>query len=470
MQELHPTLESLKWDYGSLNSIQEDEYITAKLQMMDCKLTNEQVSSLSELVSTSQEKMREYAEENISRSLEYTDLSLSPSDCKKVASKCAESSVSQRDIQRVFNFYQWLMKTFEIKSRRNKLDGKILHERAMLMSLGLVYYMRLSSAYREKYQTFLKDQGYCFCEVYEEELQWLIDQVELPQGIAKTKALKENLYAVIACTATRTPLIIVGDPGSSKTLSFNVAMSNVQGKESKKEIFRITELYHSLLPYFYQCSRRTTSFEIERVFRRAIDRQRSLAEVPLPVYCVVFMDEAGLPEQKMESLKVLHYYLDAQEVSFVAISNHILDAAKTNRAISLFRPRALNDDLQELATECIISEKSTVAFKEGKQQMKQLCTHKEMQQIKQLCTAFEKLMTHNEFRKLYGLRDFIHFVRYLKSHRVYSLDAQLILEGLERNFNGSRNFVNVCRIFFSEVSYLKFSPLLLLIIFFFITA
>ena len=52
------------------------------------------------------------------------------------------------------------------------------------------------------------------------------------------------------------------------------------------------------------------------------------------------MDEAGLPEESHESLKVLHYHLDQQEVAFVAITNHILDAAKTNRAVSLFRPTA----------------------------------------------------------------------------------------------------------------------------------
>lgn len=53
---------------------------------------------------------------------------------------------------------------------------------------------------------------------------------------------------------------------------------------------------------------------------------------------VVFMDEAGLPEDSHESLKALHYFLDHPQVSFVAITNRILDAAKTNRAISLFRP------------------------------------------------------------------------------------------------------------------------------------
>ena len=37
-------------------------------------------------------------------------------------------------------------------------------------------------------------------------------------------------------------------------------------------------------------------------------------------------------------VQVLHFHLDQQEVAFVAITNHILDAAKTNRAVSLFRP------------------------------------------------------------------------------------------------------------------------------------
>ena len=50
------------------------------------------------------------------------------------------------------------------------------------------------------------------------------------------------------------------------------------------------------------------------------------------------MDEAGLPEDSHESLKALHYFLDSPKVAFVAITNRVLDAAKTNRAISLFRP------------------------------------------------------------------------------------------------------------------------------------
>ena len=59
-------------------------------------------------------------------------------------------------------------------------------------------------------------------QAFTDELDRYIEQVELPTGIAKTKALKENFFATIVCTVTRTPLIIVGAPGSSKTLSFNL--------------------------------------------------------------------------------------------------------------------------------------------------------------------------------------------------------------------------------------------------------
>ena len=54
------------------------------------------------------------------------------------------------------------------------------------------------------------------------------------------------------------------------------------------------------------------------------------------------MDEAGLPEEDKESLKVLHYLLEGHmsikaHVGFVAITNHVLDAAKSNRCFMLLR-------------------------------------------------------------------------------------------------------------------------------------
>ncbi len=115
--------------------------------------------------------------------------------------------------------------------------------------------------------------------------------------------------------------------------------------------------------FHYQCSEHSTSkcvaacivvnflfshfiarccSEVKTVFERAIQRQNGWASTHsgksddsaannLRRTAVVFMDEAGLPEEAKESLKVLHYYLDDPSVAFVAISNRPLDAAKMNR-------------------------------------------------------------------------------------------------------------------------------------------
>lgn len=39
VRSLHPTLEFLKWDYGSLDEVQEKDYIKAKMEMMRKDIT-----------------------------------------------------------------------------------------------------------------------------------------------------------------------------------------------------------------------------------------------------------------------------------------------------------------------------------------------------------------------------------------------------------------------------------------------
>ncbi len=445
VRKLHPTLQSLLWDYGSLNEQQEREYVNAKMEMLTQQSTEsttnttmspEDIASLTDLILESQQKMREYAFEQLKK-LSCVDIS------QPEARVCAKSSVSQRDIHRVFTFYKWLMTTYVQFNPHNE-STESYHRRAVMVSLGIVYFMRLNSTYRSKYRLFLDyfdhlPNEVTFSKAFESELKWYIDRIELPPSIAKTEALRENVFATIACTMTHTPLIIVGDPGSSKTLSFNIVIANFKGSQSRNATFRHTDFFKSLDAHFYQCSRRTTSNEIEKIFKRAITRQRSLHNIPLPVYCVVFMDEAGLPEDKLESLKVLHYHLDSKEVSFVAISNHVLDAAKTNRAVSIFRPKATVRQLHELAKGSILPPGQSKPSEDQEDL------------LNKLCSSYNRIHSHEEFRKLFGLRDFIHFVIYLRRKGRRYLDAQLILEGLERNFGGSRKFHELCRIFFDEV-------------------
>lgn len=444
VRQLHPTLQCLTWDYGALGEQQEGDYIKAKLELVNKTLSNIDLANLTNLIAKSQKLMRSYAYEQLqAQGLNLPD-----------ASAYSRSCVSQRDIQRVFTFYEWLLKMYAKCTPYGKEHD--YNSRSVLVSLGIVYYLRLNDKYRKRYQKELDPGnvsagGLPFLKTFDDELTWYIEQFDLPDGIAKTRALKENIFATIVCTMTHTPLIIVGSPGSSKTLSFNLTLANLKGHESKKKLFRETAIFKSLDPQFYQCSRRTTSTEIDTVFSRAINRQRSHIQVGFPIYCVVFMDEAGLPEEKRESLKVLHYLLDKGEVSFVAITNHILDAAKTNRAVSLYRQEASREDLETLAKGCLCKNPENPPPE----------LRRDVEVVASFCPAYEAVMGDDDLKKFFGLRDFIHFISYLRRNREQMLSPELVMKALERNFNGVKPevFERICTYFLSAVSCISHAKL-----------
>ncbi len=429
VRQLHPTLEFLKWDYGSLHGPQESDYVSAKMSMLENRMRKAEVHSLTKLIVGSQEQMRLYAQEQLDK-------------CKVDNPElCARSCVSQRDIQRVFTFYQKLVEIYDhFKPHGEHQDYK---RRAVAVALGIVYYMRLSSDYRSKYEVFLDEKRLLgsqvsFSQAFQDDLNWFMEQFLLPGGVAKTRTLKENLFAIVMCTMTHTPLIITGAPGSSKTLSFNLAVANLRGQESKSKVFSHTNVFRNLEPHIYQCSRRTTSSEIEKVFLQAVTRQKSRTKASLPVYCVVFMDEAGLPREKHQALKVLHSRLDNPDVSFVAITNTILDAAKTNRAVSLYIPDKQTGDLETLVRGCLNVPNGSTG----------------VEPIANFSAAYVEAMEHDQYKNFFGLRDFIHFVTFLR-RRIFDhgdmFTDKLVLQALERNFNGSDEPHKLWDIFLSKV-------------------
>ena len=418
------------WDYKALDPSREKEFVHSKLSMT---LSDADSSDLTKPIVKSQKLIRKYAFDSlISSGMEEDE-----------ANDRSTSTVSQRDIQRALNFYQWLSHLFDSLKRYQKEPPLKIKLRALYVALAIVYYFRLDRKCRKNYA---KEMDKCavmgiddkkpvqFSEALRDELDWLISVTKLPYGVAQTEALKENLYATVVCTMTRTPLIIIGAPGSSKTLSFKITVSNLQGLESTNETFRNEAVFHALEPIIYQCSRRSTSTEIEGVFKRAIASQKFYLANRQNCYSVVMMDEAGLPEESHESLKVLHVHLDNQEVSFVGISNHVLDAAKSNRAVSLFRPETSEEDVRVLASVCL---KDQPCLIDG------------------ICRAYMVKMKNQDFRTFYGLRDFIHFFTYLQRYKKYDDEVatpQMITQAIERNFNGSDQFKSICECFLKEAS------------------
>jgi hemicentin len=445
VRKLHPTLSLIKWDYGSLNAKEEQDYIRAKFSMLQRELhtpiEDTYQEELTQLIVRSQEIMRVFMQEELLKKYDRREAIVRSGCC-----------VSQRDIQRVIKFYHWLLKAYQFDSVCEQQSQH--HRHALLVSLGLVYYMRLPVKYREEYQKFIDNQdtnlgwGVSFEKALSNQLDWYVrsENLDLPPGIAKTEALKENLLAIILCCVTRTPLIIEGAPGTSKTLSFNIAVANLKGKGSRKNIFKRDDLYPSLEPQFYQCSRKTNSEEIKVVFNRATKVQGHKKE-SVRSFSVVFMDEAGLPERAHESLKILHYYLEHPKVSFVAITNHPLDAAKTNRAVSVYRPETSSTskkDLCVLAHDCLGNQLNVT------------------DKIHGLCKAYQDMMLQDSgLSQFYGLRDFIYFLLHLRGKidptcsDFSATEKKDILFSLQQNFGGTgpEKFIKVCQYFIEPVSF-----------------
>ena len=157
------------WDYGSLDEHQERDYINAKMKMLNKQMPNAevrvsvymkrdlaylhylfslciQVASLTELIMTSQTLMRDYAFHQLSSGgLDERQARISSCSC-----------VSQRDIQRVFTFYRWVMDSYtKYKPYGERQD---YNRRAVLVALGIVYYMRLNNRYRKEYEQYLDKQ------------------------------------------------------------------------------------------------------------------------------------------------------------------------------------------------------------------------------------------------------------------------------------------------------------------------
>ena len=65
-----------------------------------------------------------------------------------------------------------------------------------------------------------------------------VSQLKLENNIAKNQALCENIFMMVICIELRIPLFVVGKPGSSKSLAKTIVQDNMQGKNSKCELFK----------------------------------------------------------------------------------------------------------------------------------------------------------------------------------------------------------------------------------------
>ena len=121
------------------------------------------------------------------------------------------------------------------------------------MSLYTCYYMKISEKeVREEFNVALKrkenetkdigllgqndkEKNKYYSQILESEEKFIISQIELDNGIAENRALRDNIFLLFVAISLNIPIFIIGKPGTSKTLSVNIIEKEMYGKYSKKK-------------------------------------------------------------------------------------------------------------------------------------------------------------------------------------------------------------------------------------------
>ncbi|CAF1380067.1 unnamed protein product, partial [Rotaria sordida] len=457
VHQLPQALENLKVSYGTLETTSLKDYIIKKIAMFRVNSENNHQMVI---------PLEEYAQEMLADSI------LNAQDfCERYLGR---NSVSQREIQRCFNLIEFFWKIRfddEIECSNDLYQPNPI--RCIALALALIYYFRLPTEEdnaqrndkhtptREQLARLLSRTIPNFVDIIQDELDKFVntDNFVIPHAVAINQAVREHIFAIIVSIVTRTPLCIIGAPGQSKTLSFQIVLQNLQG--SQLSIKPFCKRLPAIDPFFCLGSKYSRSEDIAYIFERALKREQQYEQNRMNTRCVVFLDEASLPDEKKMVLKVLHPYLDECKVAFVAIANKSFDAANANRMICVYRSLPSDEDQKILAYGCL-----GLQIKDNQQQA---VDNRLQAIIYGLCQGYRRLLNTSNIPHIYHDRDFIYMLRELRFElttttttttttddqepSITGITPLSLLRALEDNFNGVNKdeFEKLVQIFFQAV-------------------
>ena len=346
------------------------------------------------------------------------------------------SSVSLREIRRFVILYKWFKKFIQENNElinHKEISYKKIQKYSLILSTYITYYIRIyDQEERNQFKKILnKIIDGDFVSYPNFLSKFIINEIEIEPGIAKNRALLENVFTIFVCINNLIPVFICGKPGCSKSLSVQLVFKSMKGDDSNKKIFKsCPKIYQNA----YQGSLNSTSKGVKSVFNKA--RKIIKEKDPSKVISLVFFDEMGLAEiSKNNPLKVIHSELEYDDnenkVAFIGISNWVLDASKMNRGIHLSIPEPIENDLIETAKSIVNS------FNENYSEL-----------FRKLAISYFKYKeymkkNHIEYYDFHGNRDFYHLIKTAckkminyKNTREYINNERIALESIERNFGG----------------------------------
>jgi MoxR-like ATPase len=424
---LPPSMASLVWDFGQLSDATELSYIKQivqrKVDSNDLPVVCENI--ISNVLAASQQYMREQKNE------------------------C--SFVSLRDVERSMNVLVWFYEHGDDFENLKDLPMPCRALTCLVLAVGVCYYPSLVRT--EPYLSHICRYfpGYLRSaesleQVISECQEFLLQNIQTRETIAKNAALKENVFLMVICIQLKIPLFLVGKPGSSKSLAKTVVSDAMQGQNSHVELFRKLKQVHMVS---FQCSPYSSPEGIIGTFKNCarFQKDKNMDEY----VSVVVLDEIGLAEDSPQMpLKTLHPLLEDgcidndrpdpyMKVGFVGISNWALDPAKMNRGIFVSRWDPSEKELVETA-KGICSSSDPVYLK-----IKHL--------FPPLAKAFQKICEETANNQFFGLRDYYSLVKMLFSivdRSQQEPDDEELVEAILHNFSGQPDSFDPL-IFFNEV-------------------
>ncbi|CAK9011985.1 E3 ubiquitin-protein ligase rnf213-beta (Mysterin-B) (Mysterin-beta) (RING finger protein 213-B) (RING finger protein 213-beta) (RING-type E3 ubiquitin transferase rnf213-beta) [Durusdinium trenchii] len=260
-------------------------------------------------------------------------------------------------------------------------------------------------------------------ELIQEEMTHMINALlPLPPGVAPNGALRENLFVMILCIDARLPLVLVGKPGSSKSLAMQIIRDKFHRETKPSKLSH----YPDIAVFPYQCSKHSHAKDIEGRFEDARKYEQDPQEDRRGV---VFLDEVGLAERSPNlPLKVGIDLPTTEKVSFVGLSNWALDAA----------PPGTIGELRSTA-EAILGGAGVLV-----EELDRFCSA-----FMEVCVRLEEAAANTRepfalagFANFVGLRDFYAFIKLLDRVccRDRSLEGvlspQLFISAVQRSFGG----------------------------------
>ena len=414
-------------DFGSLKKNDEEKYIFNTIQSMLTELNKKIIFDINE------------KDFNMLQKLIVQSIIICHDFIRDLYDK---SSVSLRELRRFGIFFEYFT---------NFLNDKTFLglKSSLNITLYLCYYLRLNNkAFRNDLSKKLNIIFEDFLKIPMEAVNSLTRKMKIEKGIALNMALKENLFTCFTCIDNNVPLIIVGKPGTGKSLSVQILFDTLQGEYSENPFFKKKgKLYR----YYYQGSEASTSEGIEDVFKKAYNAKKQNKDSNR--INLVFFDEMGLAERSSNNpLRIMHYLLEQdrdKSVPFLGISNWRLDAAKINRALNL---SIIDYDLEDLEDTAISIAKALDEYLSSSQESF----------YKILAKTYYEYLSYNknslkEFKDFHGNRDFYHLIKnatFELINRKEELEkdekrtlTEIGLFSLNRNFGGLENSNQIIGIF-----------------------